>query len=184
MSSETSPSAPRTGGQILVDQLVLHGVQHIFCVPGESYLAVLDDECTDHRVRMGCAPALTRDYERAERYVEMGIAQGRSLVAADRMRVALAVLRGTTDAARVAYEHMLQRGGGDRPGERARAALTHALLLLQEGDTKAAVRESLRALQAARADADARGEAAALKTLSACYQVLARPDDAAALSAH
>ncbi|MCA9574975.1 MAG: hypothetical protein KC668_06045 [Myxococcales bacterium] len=125
-----------------------------------------------------------RDYERAERYVEMGIAQGRSLVAADRMRVALAVLRGTTDAARVAYEHMLQRGGGDRPGERARAALTHALLLLQEGDTKAAVRESLRALQAARADADARGEAAALKTLSACYQVLARPDDAAALSTH
>src|ERR671921_70571 len=32
----------RTGGQILVDQLVLHGVDHLFCVPGESYLAVLD----------------------------------------------------------------------------------------------------------------------------------------------
>ena len=32
----------RTGGQILVDQLLIHGVQHIFCVPGESYLAVLD----------------------------------------------------------------------------------------------------------------------------------------------
>ncbi|MDQ1259935.1 MAG: acetolactate synthase large subunit, partial [Pseudomonadota bacterium] len=42
MSSETTPTLPRTGGQILVDQLVLHGVQHIFCVPGESYLAVLD----------------------------------------------------------------------------------------------------------------------------------------------
>ena len=42
MSSETSPILHRTGGQILVDQLVLHGVQHIFCVPGESYLAVLD----------------------------------------------------------------------------------------------------------------------------------------------
>ena len=42
MSSEPSPTLPRTGGQILVDQLVLHGVQHIFCVPGESYLAVLD----------------------------------------------------------------------------------------------------------------------------------------------
>ncbi len=34
--------APRTGGQILVDQLLRHGVQHAFCVPGESYLAVLD----------------------------------------------------------------------------------------------------------------------------------------------
>jgi len=32
----------RTGGQILVDQLVLHGVEVAFGVPGESYLAVLD----------------------------------------------------------------------------------------------------------------------------------------------
>ena len=32
----------RTGGEILVDQLVLHGVRHVFCVPGESYLAALD----------------------------------------------------------------------------------------------------------------------------------------------
>jgi acetolactate synthase-1/2/3 large subunit len=32
----------RTGGQILVDQLLVHGVDHLFCVPGESYLAVLD----------------------------------------------------------------------------------------------------------------------------------------------
>jgi acetolactate synthase I/II/III large subunit len=33
---------PRTGGQILVDQLLVHGVRDVFCVPGESYLAVLD----------------------------------------------------------------------------------------------------------------------------------------------
>jgi acetolactate synthase-1/2/3 large subunit len=33
---------PRTGGQVLVDQLVVHGVDHVFCVPGESYLAALD----------------------------------------------------------------------------------------------------------------------------------------------
>ncbi|MCB6184648.1 thiamine pyrophosphate-binding protein [Leeia sp. TBRC 13508] len=32
----------RTGGQVLVDQLKIHGVERIFCVPGESYLAVLD----------------------------------------------------------------------------------------------------------------------------------------------
>lgn len=32
----------RTGGQILVDQLNIHGTSHVFCVPGESYLAVLD----------------------------------------------------------------------------------------------------------------------------------------------
>ncbi len=33
---------PRTGGRILVDQLRLNGVERIFGVPGESYLAVLD----------------------------------------------------------------------------------------------------------------------------------------------
>lgn len=32
----------RTGGQILVDQLLVHGARHVFCVPGESYLAALD----------------------------------------------------------------------------------------------------------------------------------------------
>ena len=32
----------RTGGQILVDCLKTHGVDTAFCVPGESYLAVLD----------------------------------------------------------------------------------------------------------------------------------------------
>jgi len=32
----------RTGGQIVVDALVAHGVTHAFGVPGESYLAVLD----------------------------------------------------------------------------------------------------------------------------------------------
>ncbi|HTM77000.1 MAG TPA: thiamine pyrophosphate-binding protein, partial [Devosia sp.] len=32
----------RSGGQILVDQLALHGVDMAFCVPGESYLEVLD----------------------------------------------------------------------------------------------------------------------------------------------
>src|SRR5215813_5409510 len=32
----------RTGGQIVVDQLAIHGADLVFCVPGESYLAVLD----------------------------------------------------------------------------------------------------------------------------------------------
>jgi acetolactate synthase-1/2/3 large subunit len=32
----------RSGGQILVDQLVIHGTDTAFCVPGESYLEVLD----------------------------------------------------------------------------------------------------------------------------------------------
>ena len=33
---------PRTGARILVDQLIAQGVDRLTCVPGESYLAVLD----------------------------------------------------------------------------------------------------------------------------------------------
>jgi len=32
----------RSGGRILIDQLVVHGTELVFCVPGESYLAALD----------------------------------------------------------------------------------------------------------------------------------------------
>ncbi|HYF60357.1 MAG TPA: thiamine pyrophosphate-binding protein [Burkholderiaceae bacterium] len=34
--------APRTGGRLLVDQLIAQGASRAFCVPGESFLAVLD----------------------------------------------------------------------------------------------------------------------------------------------
>ena len=32
----------RTAAEVLVDQLIVNGVHQVFCVPGESYLAVLD----------------------------------------------------------------------------------------------------------------------------------------------
>jgi acetolactate synthase-1/2/3 large subunit len=37
-----APDNLRSAAEVLVDQLVVHGVEHVFCVPGESYLAVLD----------------------------------------------------------------------------------------------------------------------------------------------
>jgi acetolactate synthase I/II/III large subunit len=37
-----SGARERTGAQALVDTLAANGVSHVFCVPGESYLAVLD----------------------------------------------------------------------------------------------------------------------------------------------
>src|SRR3984957_4367508 len=33
---------PRSGGRILADALRVHGIDRVFCVPGESYLDVLD----------------------------------------------------------------------------------------------------------------------------------------------
>ena len=38
----SAPSQARSGGQILVEALRAQGVEHAFCVPGESYLAALD----------------------------------------------------------------------------------------------------------------------------------------------
>jgi acetolactate synthase I/II/III large subunit len=39
---QAAGAPPRSGGRILIDQLALHGVELIFGVPGESYLAALD----------------------------------------------------------------------------------------------------------------------------------------------
>ena len=54
-ASATTPASatlrPRTGGQILADQLRIHGVDLAFGVPGESYLALLD-ALHDHRDAM------------------------------------------------------------------------------------------------------------------------------------
>jgi acetolactate synthase-1/2/3 large subunit len=41
MTASSSLSV-RTGGQLIVDQLLTHGAELAFCVPGESYLPVLD----------------------------------------------------------------------------------------------------------------------------------------------
>ncbi len=41
----------RSGGQLLADQLALHDVELAFCVPGESYLALLDG-LYSHRERL------------------------------------------------------------------------------------------------------------------------------------
>jgi hypothetical protein len=47
----------RTGGQLIVDTLKANGVERLFCVPGESYLAVLDalvdSSASRHRLPSG-----------------------------------------------------------------------------------------------------------------------------------
>lgn len=40
--ADLTPRQSRTGGRILVDALALNGVDTVYCVPGESYLPVLD----------------------------------------------------------------------------------------------------------------------------------------------
>jgi acetolactate synthase I/II/III large subunit len=42
LTAAAATAGERTGGRILVDQLVRQGADLVFCVPGESYLAALD----------------------------------------------------------------------------------------------------------------------------------------------
>jgi acetolactate synthase-1/2/3 large subunit len=42
LASESSSTTPTTGARLVVDALLTHGVERVFCVPGESFLAVLD----------------------------------------------------------------------------------------------------------------------------------------------
>ena len=64
----------RTGARILVDQLLLHGVDTAFCVPGESYIAVLDAlyvapirlvSCRHDRRRLGIEPCFSSFFKNA-----------------------------------------------------------------------------------------------------------------------
>jgi acetolactate synthase-1/2/3 large subunit len=43
----------RTGGQLLVDALKVHGVDMVFGVPGESYLAALDASTMRDDIKFG-----------------------------------------------------------------------------------------------------------------------------------
>ena len=52
----------KTGGQLIVDALEANGTDRIFCVPGESYLAVLDalhDSPIRRPLRAACASIST-----------------------------------------------------------------------------------------------------------------------------
>ncbi|SEJ94535.1 thiamine pyrophosphate-binding protein [Paraburkholderia diazotrophica] len=42
MSLSSDASSMTTGARLMVDALLTHGVERVFCVPGESFLAVLD----------------------------------------------------------------------------------------------------------------------------------------------
>ena len=42
MSPKDNLDNLKTGGEILVDCLKINGVEKVFCVPGESYLSVID----------------------------------------------------------------------------------------------------------------------------------------------
>ena len=42
MTAQPSSPTPRSGGQILVDALRIHGTRTVYSVPGESFISVLE----------------------------------------------------------------------------------------------------------------------------------------------
>jgi acetolactate synthase-1/2/3 large subunit len=63
-------SETRSGARILVDQLLLQGVNHLFCVPGESYLGVLDALHDNPGVRL-----IVNRHESASTFMAAGYAR-------------------------------------------------------------------------------------------------------------
>ncbi len=69
----------RTGARILVDQLVVHGADTAFCVPGESYLGVLD-AIRDAPIRLVAARHEAAAANMAEAYGKLAGRPGLCLV--------------------------------------------------------------------------------------------------------
>ena len=120
------------------------------------------------------------DIDSVERTIDAAIAEGRDLVAADRVRVMTHLARGDTEAAMKVYARVQKSNKDDH--SRARSSLTYAWILLHNGNARSAVRAALDALSATRAVKDPRGEAAALHTMAACYRTLGREKEAEAIS--
>lgn len=123
---------------------------------------------------------LSRDFERVERCIDLAIAEGGSLAAADRIRAIAALCRGDREAA-VSALAKARAQSREADQDRARDELAASWIRIHDGDLHGAVRGSLAALSTARAAHDLPGESAALHTLAVCYRLLGRPSDAEAL---
>lgn len=123
---------------------------------------------------------LARDFDAVDRAVETAVARGGNPAVADRVRAVAELARGDVAAAMRMLSRARKLPESSQRGA-ARAALTLALVLLESGDSRHAVRAALGALASARAAADARGELAALRALAQCYRALGREADAAKL---
>lgn len=123
-----------------------------------------------------------RDFERVERCLDTAIAQGGSLVAAERLRALAALARGDRRAATLALGRARTFAGEDT-AERARNGLLEAWVRIGQGQPRESLRSALLALAGARTASDALGERAAIRTVAVCLDLLGREDDARRLRA-
>ena len=77
-------SASSSGGRLLADALLAHGIDTLFCVPGESFLGLLDGlYALDGRLRVGSSRGCCLGYSRCLRVgsgcgCRLGLGRGHS----------------------------------------------------------------------------------------------------------
>ncbi|MDD9937142.1 MAG: hypothetical protein OXT09_26260 [Myxococcales bacterium] len=132
-------------------------------------------------VRSAIAAIVDGEPEDAEGFLDTAVAAGWGRAGAQRLwSLALLAKGDVPGAVRTFKQARMPEANGHTRG---REALTASLILLESGEMLAAIRAALEALGAARAQQDERGARAAMHVLSACYRVLGRDQDAAAIEA-
>ena len=147
--------------------------------PPASVVAPAEPDEPADLVRRAIVAIVERDFETADRLVDIAIAEGRERGAAERVRALSCLARNDLPAA---MRHLARSRSLARDERaQARGALAHALILLVNGDVHGSVRAALASLSTSRSRRDPRGEAAALHLLAMCYRGLGRAADAEAI---
>lgn len=139
-------------------------------------------ESVESPAEVAVAAFRRRDFDRIDRIVDLAIAEGASLAAADRWRALVALLRGDTAGAETSFARSRERANGSG-GTRSRTELAIALQELQAGRPEEALRTALLALADERDRGATDAEPAIGRVLSLCFRALGRDSDAAELTA-
>jgi hypothetical protein len=132
-------------------------------------------------VRAAIRAIVRGDVDAAESLVDTALAQGWDRAAGQRLWAIAQLKKGDVPAAVRALKQA--RAPSASPGERAREAITAALILLESDEPIEAVRAALDGLAGCRRAQDGAGERAALLVLSGCYRKLGREADAQRIEA-
>jgi hypothetical protein len=127
-------------------------------------------------MRSACKAFTERDYDAAERWIDTAVAAGWGRAAAHRMQAIAQLARGDTSEATLTLSRASTVDAA--PEVQARVALSWALIHMESGHPRQAVRDALGALATSRRTSDKAGELAALHVLAFCYGNLDRADEA------
>ena len=138
-----------------------------------------DEGSAENFVALAADAVRRRDLAALDRLAERAVAAGSDMGAIARFRALADLLKGDVGGATRGLAKARDHGRGAD----AKTALAEALVQLGKGDPSRALRFALRALAVSRRAAEPRGEAAALRTLAACYRALGMLDTSRSIEA-